>query len=152
MTDLPVRDIARALVLDPENRLLLIAYEAARDADPAQPGVRQVWVLPGGGVEPGETHEEALKRELEEEIGVTDITIGPWVGRCEGPFLSSGSRASPASATRSSAWPTTASTRPASLRARTIPCSACAGGPCPISTRPPMSSSRTGLPDWCAGS
>ena len=70
MTDLPVRDIARALVLDPENRLLLIAYEAARDVDPARPGLRQVWVLPGGGVEPGETHDEALKRELEEEIGV----------------------------------------------------------------------------------
>jgi ADP-ribose pyrophosphatase YjhB (NUDIX family) len=87
MTDLPVRDIARALVLDPEDRLLLIAYEAARDVDPARPGLRQVWVLPGGGVEPGETHDEALTRELGEEIGVTDITIGPWVGRCEGPFL-----------------------------------------------------------------
>ncbi|MDQ4136685.1 MAG: NUDIX domain-containing protein [Pseudomonadota bacterium] len=87
MTDLPVRDIARALVFDPDDRLLLIAYEAVGDVDPSRPGLRQFWFLPGGGVEAGETHEEALRRELAEEIGATDVALGPWVGRCEGPFL-----------------------------------------------------------------
>ena len=87
MSDLPVRDIARALVFDPQDRLLLIAYEAVRDIDQARPGSRKFWFLPGGGVEPGETHEEALRRELEEEIGVIDVALGPWIGRCEGPFL-----------------------------------------------------------------
>ncbi|WP_298965792.1 NUDIX domain-containing protein [uncultured Methylobacterium sp.] len=87
MTDsLPTRDIARALVFDPQDRLLLIAYEAVRDVDPARPGERKFWFMPGGGIEPGETPEEACRRELEEEIGVSDAPLGPLVARCEGPF------------------------------------------------------------------
>ena len=84
---LPVRDTARALVLDPEDRLLLIAYEAVMDVDPLRPGLRRFWFTPGGGLEPGESHEEALRRELEEEIGVSDAPLGPFVARRETPFL-----------------------------------------------------------------
>jgi 8-oxo-dGTP pyrophosphatase MutT (NUDIX family) len=86
MTGLPVRDIARALVFDPAGRLLLIAYEAQRDVDPARPGLRAFWFMPGGGIEDGETPEEALRRELSEEIGVENAALGPWVAHCEGPF------------------------------------------------------------------
>jgi 8-oxo-dGTP pyrophosphatase MutT (NUDIX family) len=87
VTELPIRDTARALVLDPEHRLLLIAYEAVMDVDPLRPGLRRFWFTPGGGLDPGETHEEALRRELEEEIGVSDAPLGPFVARRETPFL-----------------------------------------------------------------
>lgn len=84
--DLPVRDIARALVFDPDQRLLLIAYEAVRPIDPATPEARTFWFMPGGGLEAGETHVEACRRELSEEIGVHDAEIGPQVAACDGPF------------------------------------------------------------------
>jgi len=82
----PVRDIARALVFDPAGRLLLIAYEAVRPIDPAAPDDRTFWFMPGGGLEPGESHVAACRRELEEEIGVADAPIGPLVATCDGPF------------------------------------------------------------------
>ena len=87
MSELPPRDTARALVIGPQNRVLLIAYEAARDVDPARPGLRKLWFTPGGGLDPGEDHETALRRELEEEIGRGDAPIGRWISWRETPFL-----------------------------------------------------------------
>jgi 8-oxo-dGTP pyrophosphatase MutT (NUDIX family) len=87
ISDLPLRDTARGLVFDPQGRLLLIQYEAAIDVDPARPGLRAFWFTPGGGLEQGESHEEALRRELAEEIGVADAPIGAHVARRETPLL-----------------------------------------------------------------
>jgi ADP-ribose pyrophosphatase YjhB (NUDIX family) len=65
---LPQRQAARVVLLDPDNRVLLMRY----DDDP--PNGRH-WSTPGGGLEPGETFEQAALRELAEETGWTDIEL-----------------------------------------------------------------------------
>jgi mutator protein MutT len=57
-----------AVILDPENRLLV----SQRSFDSIAPGE---WQNPGGKVEIGETHEEALKREVKEETDMDVKTI-----------------------------------------------------------------------------
>jgi ADP-ribose pyrophosphatase YjhB (NUDIX family) len=68
LSELRLREAARAVVLDPDNRVLLVRFEF--------PG-RTVWATPGGGLEPGETHEDAIRRELGEEAGLEDFELGP---------------------------------------------------------------------------
>ncbi|MGF7237522.1 MAG: NUDIX hydrolase [Frankia sp.] len=65
-----------AVVTDRQGRLLLIQRANA-------PG-RGQWSLPGGRVEPGETDEAALVREMAEETGL-EIVVGPLLGRVERP-------------------------------------------------------------------
>ena len=79
---LRIRRAVRALLLDPENRVLLVRFEFPT-------GTR--WALPGGGLEPGETHEAALRRELAEEVGLLDAPIGRhiWTRQHIVPFIDS---------------------------------------------------------------
>lgn len=70
MTDLRIREAVRALVVDTTERVLLVRFEF--------PAATR-WALPGGGLEPGEGHVEALHRELAEEVGLVDVTIGPQI-------------------------------------------------------------------------
>jgi len=57
-----LRPAARAVVLDAQDRILLMRFEFSDDLT--------VWAAPGGGVEPGESLQECLVRELAEEIGL----------------------------------------------------------------------------------
>jgi 8-oxo-dGTP pyrophosphatase MutT (NUDIX family) len=71
---LPVRRAARVILLDPDDCLLLMRY------DDGPPNGRH-WSTPGGGVEDGEEYPAAALRELAEETGWDDITLGPEVYR-----------------------------------------------------------------------
>jgi len=42
-----------------------------------------LFVLPKGGVEEGETFEEAARREIEEESGLRDLTLVRYIGKLE---------------------------------------------------------------------
>lgn len=77
-----VRRVARVVLLDPEDRILLMhGYEPDDPAD-------TWWFTPGGGLEGDETREQAARRELAEETGITDIELGPvlWQRTCSFPF------------------------------------------------------------------
>lgn len=47
--------------------------------NPAHPHGPSFWITVGGGLEPGESHEEAARREVREETGLTHVTLGPEV-------------------------------------------------------------------------
>ncbi len=86
----PVREEA------PEERLLVVGgalIEGGRVLlTQRQPGqsLAGCWEFPGGKVEPGETPEEALEREFQEELGVAirvQALLGTGVGRAEGIWI-----------------------------------------------------------------
>jgi 8-oxo-dGTP pyrophosphatase MutT (NUDIX family) len=65
-----LRDAVRALVVDDDDRVLLVRFEF-----PNWVG----WATPGGGIDPHETDEDAIRRELAEEVGLEAFSLGPLI-------------------------------------------------------------------------
>lgn len=58
------RVVAKALIKDSQGRILVVKENS------------DFWSLPGGGIEHGESAQDCLKRELKEEIGISDVVVG----------------------------------------------------------------------------
>jgi 8-oxo-dGTP pyrophosphatase MutT (NUDIX family) len=76
--NLRLRPAARLIVLDPQARALMFRYDV--------PGRDPFWVTAGGEVDPGESFEDAARRELFEETGIT-AEPGPQIARMTPEFI-----------------------------------------------------------------
>lgn len=74
MEKLRERLTARVLLFDDQGRILLMMGRLPGGAPESA-----AWFTVGGGVEPGETLEDAVHREIREETGFTGIEVGPVV-------------------------------------------------------------------------
>lgn len=75
------RESVRAILITPTKHILLMRIRPPE-------GGECFWLTPGGGIEAGETIEGALRRELEEELGLRDFELGPlvWLRRHTFPW------------------------------------------------------------------
>lgn len=64
-------DVAVGVLLDREGRFLLTSRPQGKVYE-------DYWEFPGGKLEAGETVEQALRRELQEELGITIGAAVPW--------------------------------------------------------------------------
>jgi 8-oxo-dGTP diphosphatase len=85
----PIRLVVAALILRP------VSGEAGNGTEvlvcqrrPDQP-MSLKWEFPGGKIEPGETPEQALTRELEEELGIAAV-IGPRIAQIRHRYRNGG--------------------------------------------------------------
>src|SRR6187551_3798615 len=64
-------DVAVGVLVDPDGRCLLTSRPQCKVYS-------GYWEFPGGKLEAGESVEQALRRELHEEIGITIGPVQPW--------------------------------------------------------------------------
>lgn len=77
-----VRKSSRAVLLNPENKLFLFEFEFSMLS-----GHKTIWVTPGGEVEKNETFEDALHREIYEELGIELTGNYKWIYYRNRPFM-----------------------------------------------------------------
>lgn len=65
-------DVAVGILISQENQLLLTSRPMGKP-------MASYWEFPGGKLEAGESVEEALRRELKEELGITIQQAHPWM-------------------------------------------------------------------------
>jgi 8-oxo-dGTP pyrophosphatase MutT (NUDIX family) len=82
------RITVRVLLFDPDGQILLMKGRMTyRSTDLG------AWFTVGGGADPGETQEDCARREVMEESGFTEVTLGPAVWRRTAPgILADGER------------------------------------------------------------
>ena len=69
--DRPVVNVAVGVLIQPNGQFLLTSRPPGKVYE-------GYWEFPGGKLEAGETVEQALRRELQEEIGLVIAAVHPW--------------------------------------------------------------------------
>ena len=84
-----IRDTVRIILINSENKVLLTLVDDPLLENPDGSKHPPFWLTPGGGIDSGETIEDAAFRELYEETGIIKdkVELGPIVWRDASIFI-----------------------------------------------------------------